>query len=221
PSVPQLTPLNISHPENHFDPSAPWHLTLDPAANGFSFNRQYGFVMSATSDPIPPGTAIWFRQLSSSPGLETFRYRATEPKTWEPLFGPDGTNLFQWSMTMFHPAYACPPYPGTHTAEYEALLVNTSTGTAVANQASARFTLTWTVAGLSKPCLEITGSTISWPAAANGCALESAPNLNGPWSMVTNAPVLAGEKMNVAIDPEWGNRFYRLCHKMPAANEGK
>lgn len=142
PIIPTLTPLSISHPGDNFDPEHPWFTDLDPSQEGRAFNRQYGFVLDSDSEPLPTGYGIWLRQISATPGLEVFRYRATPP-TWIPIFGTDGSSdLFAWNLSMFHPAYTAPAGSGTHTAVYEAILVD-----AQGNPTNVReqFTLHWNV----------------------------------------------------------------------------
>jgi hypothetical protein len=71
PTIPQLTPLLASNPQDRFDPADPWCDTLDPSRQGLAFSRRYGFVMNTATDPLPGGTAIWIRKLSGSRELLT------------------------------------------------------------------------------------------------------------------------------------------------------
>ena len=80
PTVPELTPLLVSNPGDGFDPADPWYDLLDPKRQGLAFSRRYGFVMDATTDPLPDGARIWLRKLSSSDGLKIYRYRSSTPK---------------------------------------------------------------------------------------------------------------------------------------------
>ena len=97
-TVPQLTPLMVSHPGNDFNPVDPWYETLSPRRRGFSFSRRYGFVMDSMTDALPAGTQIWIRKVESTPGLAAYRSSSGEPKRFEPIFGTDGvTNAMHWN----------------------------------------------------------------------------------------------------------------------------
>ncbi|MDW8344077.1 MAG: PEP-CTERM sorting domain-containing protein [Verrucomicrobiae bacterium] len=147
PVIPTLTPLSVSHPGDSFNPIHPWYSDLDPSQEGRAFNRQYGFVLDGDSEPLPTGYGIWLRQISATPGLEVYRYRATPP-TWEPIFGTDGSSdTFAWNLAMFHPAYTAPAPVGmlslsAYSATYEAILVDAS-----GNPTNVReeFTLYWNI----------------------------------------------------------------------------
>lgn len=147
PVIPTLTPLSVSHPGDNFNPAHPWYDDLDPSNEGRAFNRQYGFVLDGDSDPLPPGYGIWLRQISATPGLEVYQYRATPP-TWNPIFGTDGSSdTFPWNLAMFHPAYTAPvpvglTSAGAYSAVYEAILVD-----AQGNPTNVReqFTLHWNI----------------------------------------------------------------------------
>lgn len=218
PVVPALTPSSISDPHAMFDAADPWYDLLDPHHQGQAFNRQYGFVMDGESDPLPAGSAVWIRQLTTSAGLQAFRYRGTDPKAWEPMFGTAGsTNVFAWSLTMFHPAYACPVNSGPHRADYEAFLVNAATGEPLAGIAAAPFTLTWTVAGQEElPTLSLAPRlALAWAGSGTNYVAEAAPNLTtGPWTPITNTPVSIDGQLTLLLAPEASKRFYRLVPKV-------
>ncbi|GEM_PF-2106817 len=170
-TTPVLTPIAISQPDTQFDPTLPWFEDLDPSLNGMAFNRQYGFVVDPGSDPLPDGHAILIRQLSASPGLKVYTYRQ-DPATWEPMFGTDGsTDLFEWPMAMFHPAYAAPmDAQGPLTATYKAIMVDAQ---GEPTDISEEFTLTWDVApGLMMAAPTIAGQGVEFsvtpPAAWAG-----------------------------------------------------
>jgi hypothetical protein len=76
-TVPLLTPLDVSNPADNFAMGDPWFDSLDPSARGLAFNRQYGFVMDANTDPVPADMGIWIRLVSCSPGLEFYRDRSS------------------------------------------------------------------------------------------------------------------------------------------------
>ncbi len=93
PIVPELVPLRSSNPGDSFIATDPWFEFLDPAAQGLAFSRRYGFVMDTMTDPLPPETHSMIRKLSSSPGLGIYRCRATNPKSWTPIFGTDNSSV--------------------------------------------------------------------------------------------------------------------------------
>lgn len=218
PTVPQLTPLLASNPGDNFDPADPWYDRLDPSRRGLAFSRRYGFVMDTATDPLPSGMAIWIRKLSSSPGLGAYRYRNGAVKLWDPIFGTAGmTNALQWDGTMFHPGFTAPPGTGTHTATFEAFLVDTGTGTAVPGGSTGPFTLNWTVVPDGRPTLTIatmisTNSImICWPTMATNYVLETAEALaNSSWTQVTNEPLLIDGQRAVILAPSAPGKFYRM-----------
>jgi len=223
PAVPVLTPLAVSQPKAMFDAADPWHDLLDPHHQGQAFNRQYGFVMDGETDPLPEGAALWIRQHSASAGLQAFRYRGTEPKTWEPMFGTAGsTNVFAWSRTMFHPAYACPANSGPHHADYEAFLVNAATGEPLGGFESAPFTLTWNVAGQQPPTLSLAPKlALTWAGSGTNYVAQMSANLaDGPWTALTNTPVNLDGQLTLLLAPEAAERFYRLVPKATGTNPG-
>ena len=169
--IPQLLPLSKSHPQDDFDPSAPWYHHLSPNGMGMAFNRQYGFVMDAESDFLPEGTAIRIRQLEASPDLLAFEYRTSNGGSWNPMFGTfDSDPEFAWALTMFHPAYAAPEGSGRLMATYEVYLVDTATGTRSDHAMAAEFELSW-MAGpmVGEPELTISNPImISWPETFAG-----------------------------------------------------
>jgi hypothetical protein len=213
PTVPQLTPLLVSNPGDSFDPADPWYDSLDPSRRGLSFSRRYGFVMDTMSDPLPAGTAIWIRNLSSSAGLEVFRYRGMAPKMWKPIFGTAGTtNALMWDGTMFHPAFTALPGMNEHTAVFEAFLVNTSSGEALAGANTGPFTFHWTNIPDGRPALALEHKVaVSWPSTATNYVLEAAADLaSANWQLVTNTPVRIGDQYTVLVDPSEASRFFRL-----------
>lgn len=213
PTIPQLTPLLASNPLDRFDPTDPWHDALDPSRQGLAFSRRYGFVMSPITDPLPAGTAIWIRKLSGSPELGAYRYRSTDPKAWEPIFGTAGsTNALLWTGMMFHPGITAPPGTNTYAATFEAFLGNTSTGAEVPNSSTGPFTLHWTSFPDGRPALTIAPKiVVAWPVTATNYVLECAemvPSSN--WTRVTNAPVMLDGQPAVVLDGSSGSRFFRM-----------
>jgi hypothetical protein len=166
-TVPQLTTLAMSHPDRHFSSTAPWYDLLDPAVQGQSFNRQYGFVMDGSSDLLPAGTAIWIRQISATEGLHAYQYRSGGPldQAWVPMFGTDGSSdVLTWNMKMYHPTYVTSMGHGSLMADYEAFVVDLDTGESIPDIQPASFTLHWVRASMGgQPTLSIARKLVlSW-----------------------------------------------------------
>jgi len=213
PIVPQMTPLDASNPADNFFSGDPWFALLDPSQQGLALNRQYGFVMDAQTDPLPQDVGIWIRKTYSTPDLGLYRYRSTDPKAWEPIFGAAGsTNLWQWNLSMFHPAPAAPPTNGTHSASFEAFAVNLISGEPVPGIGPATFTLNWTIVSSGRPILCIgCDGLLRWPATATNYALECAESPAAlTWTSVTNTPLVQGGQCTRPFDPSVCSRFYRL-----------
>lgn len=51
---------------------------------------------------------------------------------------------------------------------------------------------------------------LSWPNAAAGFLLESAPSVNGPWTAVPGTPTAGGNGFSLSARAEQAARFYRL-----------
>jgi len=140
PIIPELTPLSVSNPGDSFASGDPWTIPL----SGKAFSRRYGFVVDDESDTRPVGTSIWIRQVSASPGLETYRYRGN-PKEFYGIFGFDGSSdTWQWDAIMFHPTYVVPSGIGTYQAEYEVFVADLATQQPAAGYTPATFTLDFT-----------------------------------------------------------------------------
>jgi hypothetical protein len=212
--IPQLTPLLVSHPADQFAPTDPWFDFIDPSRQGASFSLRYGFVMDANSDPLPPGQQMWIRKLSGSPELKAYRYRATEPKAWTPIFGTDGaTNAMYWNGMMFHPAFTAPP--GTHalTATFELYMLDTTTGLEVPDASSGPLVFNWTNVPDGRPALSLAPKiVVAWPAETpENWVLESAAAANAvTWNVVTNAPVLVDGKLSAVLDGNAAQQVFRM-----------
>jgi hypothetical protein len=212
-TVPELTPLLVSNAGDSFDSVDPWFDALDPSRQGESFSRRYGFVMDAVTDPLPAGTQMWIRKLSGTPGLSAYRYANTAPKAFEPIFGTAGTtNALHWNGMMFHPTFAAPPGTNTCTATFEAYLVDTTTGTEVANSSSGPFVFNWTNLPDGRPMLGIGQRiVIFWPTATTNYVLEGKETMSGgAWTLVTNAPVTVEGQSAVVLAPEETRKFFRM-----------
>lgn len=212
PTVPELTPLLASNPSDRFDPADPWFDVLDPSRQGLAFSRRYGFVMDTVTDPLPEGTRIWLRKLSSSDGLGIYRYRASEPKLWEPIFGTAGSaNALEWNGMMFHPGVAALPGSGSYQASFEAVLVNSTTGAEVPGSGTGPFEMNWTTASDGRPVVSIGLKVVVAYPDTPGYILECAKMLEGgSWSAVTNPPVIIDGQLSVVLDPSEASRFYRM-----------
>ena len=214
PTIPQLTPLLVSHPGDSFDPADPWYDALDPSRQGLAFSRRYGFVMAAVTDPLPAGTGIVIRKLSGSAQLGLYRAHAMSlPHRWEPIFGTAGApDTFNWSGSMFHPCVAAPPGTNEYTATFEAFLVNTNTSQPVTGSSTGPFMLRWTSVPDGRPALSIAARiVIAWPAEATNYVLECTPSLSPcNWTPVTNAPVMLNGCPAVVLDGGEARKFFRM-----------
>lgn len=213
PTVPELTPLLVSNPGDGFAAGDPWYDCLDPSRQGLAFSRRYGFVMDVATDPVPAGTAIWIRKLSSTPGLEAYRYRNTDPKAWEPIFGTKGSaDALEWNGMMFHPGFTAPPGSASYEAEFEAVLVVAATGEELAGSSTGAFTLSWTTVPDGRPVLTLARKLVlAWLDAGTPCVLESADALDASdWTPVETAPVVLDGEAVVILEPSAARRFYRV-----------
>jgi hypothetical protein len=212
--IPQLTPLLVSHPSDQFAPGDPWFDFIDPSRHGASFSLRYGFVMDANTDPLPPGRQMWIRKLSGPPELKAYRYRATEPKAWTPIFGTDGaTNAMHWNGMMFHPAFTAPPGTNPLTETFELYLLDTATGLEAPGSSSGPLVFNWTNVSDGRPVLTLAPKiVVAWPAETpENWVLESAATANAAtWNVVTNAPVLVDGKPSAVLDGNGTQQFFRM-----------
>jgi hypothetical protein len=210
-TVPQLTPLLVSHPSDSFDPAHPWFGSLDPSAQGMAFSKRYGFMMDA-SDPLPENTAMWIRKVSGSGGLEAYRQLAYPP-TWEPIFGTAGSsNALYWNGVMFHPAFAAPAGTNGYTATLEIYLVNTNTMEEVANSGSGPLVFHWTCVPDGRPSLDAALKfVVSWSTSVVNWAVESASSpMATNWTAVTNVPLVLDGQATTVLPPEGAAQVYRM-----------
>lgn len=212
--IPQLTPLLVSNPADSFDPGDPWFDALDPSRRGASFSRRYGFVMDTITDPLPDGTELWIRKLSSTADLKFYRYSGSAPKMFEPVFGTDGvTNALHWNALMFHPVTVAPPGTNDCAATFEVFLRDTVTGLEVPDSSSDPFTLEWTNVPDGRPMLNLAQRiVVAWPAiTATNWVLESADSANASnWTALTNTPVNVDGEPCVVLDVRSSQQFYRM-----------
>ncbi len=212
--VPQLIPLLVSRPGDSFDPADLWFGALDPSRQGASFSRRYGFAMDVNSDPLPPGAQMWIRKLSGSADLRIYRYSASAPKLFEPIFGTDGvTNALHWNGMMFHPAVAAPPGTNELAATFEVFLLDVVSGQELPGSSSGPFTFNWTNVPDGRPVLRITpGGFVSWPSnTATNWTLECAGAVDeSNWTPVTKAPVTADGWSGVVLDGSARQQFFRM-----------
>jgi hypothetical protein len=212
PTVPELTPLLASNPSDSFNPTDPWFESLDPTRQGLAFSRRYGFVMDTLTDPLPEGTRIWLRKLSASDGLSFYRYRTSEPKLWEPIFGTGGSpDALEWNGMMFHPAVTALPNSGSYKATFEAVLVNQSTGAEIPGSGTGQFEMNWTTASDGRPAVSIQLKVVVAYPETPGYVLEGGDMLEGgTWVAVTNQPVVIEGKSAVVLDASEVCKFYRM-----------
>jgi len=212
--TPTLLPLLVSNPGDSFDPADPWFNTLDPSAQGASFSRRYGFVMDANTELLPANTQIWIRKLSGSPELKLYRYRATDPKAWEPIFGTEGvTNALYWNGMMFHPGVAAAPGTNNLSAVFEIYLLDTVSGAELQNSSSGPLELNWTNEPDGRPELQLNQRmVIDWPVdTSTNWVLECAASANAAdWTTVTNTPVLVDGKPSVVLEGSAAQEYFRM-----------
>ncbi len=213
-TVPQLTPLLVSHPADSFNPTDPWFDSVDPSRQGAAFSRRYGFVMDAMTDPLPAHTQMWIRKLSGAPELKAYRYKETAPKAWEAIFGTDGvTNALFWNGMMFHPAFTAPPGTNNLTATFEVYLLDTTTGLEVPNTSSGPLVFNWTNVSDGRPSLNLAQRiVVSWPSTTTtNWVLESAATAAATtWTTVTNAPVTVDGVPSVVLPGSATQQYYRM-----------
>jgi hypothetical protein len=212
--IPQLTPLLVSNPADSFAPGDPWFDSVDPSRQGAAFSRRYGFVMDANTDLLPSGTQLWIRKLSGSPELKAYRYKETEPKAWQPIFGTNGgTNAMFWNGMMFHPAFTAPPGTNALTATFEVYLLDTTTGLEVPNSSSGPLIFDWTNVSDGRPVLNLTPRiVVGWPAATPGnWVLEAADSATATtWTVVTNPIVTVADQPGVVLEGNLTQQFFRM-----------
>lgn len=212
PTVPQLTPLLVSHPGDEFDLADPWAADLDPRRRGLSFSRRYGFVMDTMTDPLPSDTAVWIRLLSSSSDLRFYRYRNTEPKAWEPIFGTAGSPPgLLWNGMMFHPGVTAPPGTDRLAASFEAVLVRTPSQEELPGTGTGPFELQWTNVPDGRPSVSIALKVVVECPATPDWVLETADSLESSvWRSVPHTPVVLEGRSVVILDAREEKQFYRM-----------
>lgn len=213
PTIPQLTPLRVSNPGDSFAAGDPWFDALDPSRQSLAFSRRYGFVMGTMTDPLPAGTALWLRKIAASPELGFYRYRNTDPKAWEPIFGTAGSPAaWLWNGAMFHPAVTAPAVDGELSATFDAYLGDAATGAPVAGTTTPPFVLRFTSVSDGRPALVIAQKVaISWAVTPGQWVLETANAPTGAaWTRLTETPVTLDGRPTVLLEPAAVRRFYRL-----------
>lgn len=213
--VPALTPLLVNNPADNFDPLDPWFASLDPGAQGASFSRRYGFMWdSAMSDPLPANTEVWIRKLSSSPGLDVYRYNGNVPKAFEPIFGTAGTtNARAWNLMMFHPCFTAAPGTNALAATFEVFLVNSLTGQEIAGSTTGAFTFDFTNLHDGRPALTLAPKiAVGWPSGTTAnWVLETAASPRATtWTVVTNTPVLLDGEPAAVLDAGASQQYFRM-----------
>jgi len=213
--VPQLTPLLISNPADNFDPLDPWFSALDPSAQGLSFSRRYGFVISMMgTDPLPPGTQMWIRKLSGPADLKFYRYNGSAPKEFTPIFGTEGaTNALYWNQMMFHPAVTAPPSTNPYAATFEVYLYDTVSEQDVPGSSSGPLVFNFTNVADGRPELSLAPKVfVAWPSGtASNWVLESAPSITATnWTGVTNIPVTVDGQPGVVLDSGATQQYFRM-----------
>ena len=211
-SVPQLTPLLISNPADSFDPLDPWFHDLDPSREGASFSRRYGFTMGPT-EALPTNTAYWIRKIAGPPELQFYRYSASAPKAWEPIFGTDGapSQMF-WNQMMFHPAITAPAGTNGLSATFEVFLMDTLLTQEVANSSSGPLVFDFTNVNDGRPDLGLgLVFALNWSTNVTTWVVESAASITATnWTTVTNVPTMIDGRSAVLLDSSEAGKVYRL-----------
>lgn len=212
PTVPELVPLLSSNPGDSFNATDPWFEFLDPSARGLAFSRRYGFVMDTMTDQLPPGTSILIRNLSSSPGLGIYRFRATDPKCWTPIFGTDSSpDSLVWDGMMFHPGFTAPAGTNRYSAEFEAVLIESGSGMEMAGTSTGPFRMNWVAVPDGRPALDIAYKVVITCPVASDYVLEATDRLTpSHWIMVTNSVVTLDGLHAVVLDPSPERKFFRM-----------
>ncbi|MCZ7590896.1 MAG: hypothetical protein M5U15_01525 [Kiritimatiellae bacterium] len=211
-AVPQLTPLLVSNPADSFDPAHPWFAALDPAAQGRSFSRRYGWVVAGGSDLLPPDTAIWIRKLAGDAQLSAHAYVAGPP-SWTPIFGTDGSaDARYWNGMMFHPVFSAPPGTNNLSATFEAYLVDTGSGDEILGTGTGPMVFNFTNVEDGRPALGAMAKlVVQWDAGATNWGLEWATSMTSSvWSAATNETVEVDGASTVLIDLNAAGKFFRL-----------
>lgn len=129
--TPVLKPLSAWSPGDTFNPASPWHDRLDPTQTAAAFNSQYGLVITGESDLLPSGSRIFVDIVSATAGLDTYRWRNTEPQVFDPIMGTAGSpEEWDWNTAnhgMFHPLFVMNPGgPSTASATLRFMLVDSA-----------------------------------------------------------------------------------------------
>jgi hypothetical protein len=138
------------------------------------------------------------------------------------IFGTAGSSTkWKWDGQMDHNTYAVSLWDITatnqlFTATYK-VYVGDSQGNEILNpdQTSASCIEVWTYQGpatLVTPGLTIRNKlAIEWPGHCTNYVLESTETLHSPvWTCVTNAPTGFDGKSMILVDPDGGQRYFRL-----------
>ena len=212
---PMLLPLTVSNPGDMFNPADPWANDLNPDAQARQFNRQFGFVMAATSDLLPVGQSIRIRHVSSDPGLRFHAYRPNQ-MMWNPIFGTDGSSdTLDWNMAMFHPSVSYSGPNDMAMATFVAFVVDGS-GDPVEG-VEEEFDLMWTVVRpltAKAPMLAEGSATIEFelpmPWAGSNCTVRRTSDFESWTEVGTVNAAPAGANTMTDNDPPGGQAFYSV-----------
>ncbi len=114
--------------------------------------------------------------------------------------------------------FASVSYSNTVSLEFGNSPVNLGLADANANSLTAAFQNgTLTLAGLAWPKLNTVQAgnslVLSWPVSAGGFSVETAPALDGKWTVVAGMPVVSGGNVTITIPLSTSTAFYRLHHQ--------
>lgn len=162
---------------------------------------------------LPAGTAIWIRKLSGPAELAAYRYSATAPKAFAPIFGTEGTsNALYWDGMMFHPTFTAPPGTTTYQAVFQAYLVDTNSNAEAPDTSTPPMLFMFGNVPDGRPAMGLALKfAVSWDAASSGWAVESSPSLVGTnWTLVTNTQVSVDGQPAVILPATEAGLHYRM-----------
>ena len=146
--TPEIKPLSAWSSGNTFDSVSPWYATLDPSQAAGMFNSQFGLVV-AGSDTFPSGSKIMVGLVSSTPGLEVYQWKNTDPQAFNGMLGTDGSVAsWDWSTVMhgmMHPMFVMPAGSSGSASATLSFTLSDRAGNPLSGYAPAQATLNFNV----------------------------------------------------------------------------
>lgn len=146
--TPVIKPLSVWKPGDTFSPTSPWHSTLDPSQAAGMFNSQFGLVLFE-SDPLPAGSQIMVGLVSTTPGLEVFQWKNTDPQNFNGILGTDGSaTSWNWGSVahgMTHPMFVMPAGSSGVASATLSFTLSDASGVALPGYTPVQTTLNFTV----------------------------------------------------------------------------